>query len=124
MSDLREKYYYTYGNETFTTSDSLIYCLEKKIDILITSNKIQKYVVKGFVSSTAQYLSLYFYGTPDYWWIILTLNGIDDPTHIFPKDSVVYHPSQELISEYKKSLFNYNKSNISSGNFVSGTFTF
>ncbi len=124
MYDIRESINYSYGNETYTTCDQTLYSLEKYLDSITSSKNVKKYQVVGHEASTAQFISLKVYGDKSYWWLILMVNGIDNPYHLFPINTIVYYPPISDIGNYKKLLSSYNIKNNNSSNFINGTFVF
>ena len=102
--DFRSELYFEYiDSNGVGVINPLPYAFSKYLD-LFPASSLSLYKVIGATSGNLEFISQYLYSTPDYFWLLALLNGIDNVLLALPVNSFIYYPPEQLINSYKSEL--------------------
>lgn len=104
MSDLRNTLYFNYSVDDIYYSDDLIYTIKSVLDTVVDNGQLNTYSPNGGSVNTLPSLSMNFYGTIDWWWLLGIINGIDNVYQPIDPSIVFYYPSVSQLSAYQSQL--------------------
>lgn len=104
MSDLRNTLYFNYTVDNMTYPDDLIYVVKSVLDSVVDNGQLNTYSPTGSQVCTLPSLSMTFYGTTDWWWLLGVINGIDNIFQPIDSTIVFYYPSVLQLSAYQSLL--------------------